>query len=134
MDTLDLARRFWIADVHPWVAAFDLLPAIYLGLPVDLNKRDGRAMVGHCFCPNLGVMRKGKFGPEMDGGCTAGCDLDESDINRDPATVLSKAAPDRRWRKWGPGVAAGGSSKSDACRRIVAGSIAAHRLSDLGIA
>ncbi|KAL5986458.1 hypothetical protein ACLOJK_014791 [Asimina triloba] len=95
-----------IAVVHLWVAAFDLLPAIYLGLVVDLNQRDGRAMVGHYFCPNLGVMRKGKSGPEMDGGCAVGCDLDESDVDRDPAAVLAKAAPHRQWRKWGPGVAA----------------------------
>ncbi|KAL6003939.1 hypothetical protein ACLOJK_004485 [Asimina triloba] len=28
----------------------------------------GADLVGHCFCPNLGVMRKGRSGPKMDGG------------------------------------------------------------------
>ncbi|KAL6002258.1 hypothetical protein ACLOJK_034188 [Asimina triloba] len=47
-------------------------------------------MVGHCFCPNLGVTKKEKSGPEMDGGRAAGRDLDESDVDRDPIAVLCR--------------------------------------------
>ncbi|KAL6000277.1 hypothetical protein ACLOJK_023972 [Asimina triloba] len=40
-------------------------------LPPVATGSIGTNLVGHCFCPNLGVMRKGRSGPEMDGGTTA---------------------------------------------------------------
>ncbi|KAL5985674.1 hypothetical protein ACLOJK_027660 [Asimina triloba] len=65
--------------------------------------------VSHCFCPNLGVMRKEKSGPEMDGGTAAGRDLDGSDVDRDPVAQVVDGGNGDRGR-----VVAGGSSKSDA--------------------
>ncbi|KAL5986966.1 hypothetical protein ACLOJK_015301 [Asimina triloba] len=39
---------------------------------------------------DAGRWPKEKSGPEMDGGCAAGRDLDESDVDRDPAAVLCR--------------------------------------------
>ncbi|KAL5985673.1 hypothetical protein ACLOJK_027659 [Asimina triloba] len=54
-------------------------------------------------------MRKGKSGPEMDGGTAAGCDLDGSVVDRDSAARVVNGGNGDRGR-----VAAGGSSKSNA--------------------